>query len=399
MNRHRRRSPPLRPDRGHMRESIPQLISHVIVLAPYIEVQGELVSPHYDLPAYREEIGGWMQALGLTWEWQPVTARALPQILAAARNAMRTRKLLVFNLCDGSDSDGYPGGEVIQQLEAHGIPYTGASERFYQLTTSKSDSKKSFMAHGVQTAPFVMIADPDTDLPRAIADIGLPLFIKPDVSAGSYGIQIDSVCYDLAAAKNKVAQLKLGMHGQIFGQTFGRAAIMAEQFIEGREFTVLVVEDASQPMGLWVLPPGERVFDKRVPPRERFLAFERYWGMPEAQRPIPESDPYYWYALAPPELRTELEDLARRAMRAAGGAGYARIDIRLDEKSGRLNVLEVNAQCGLSSDDSSTVGSMLALSGEKITDLIARVLRHGIERSRSPDPDRTESAGQLTSPP
>ena len=94
------------------------------------------------------------------------------------------------------------------------------------------------------------------------------------MSAGSYGIQIDSVCYDLEAARRKIAQLQQGLHGQ----HFERDGILAEQFIEGREFTVLVAEDESAPLGLWVLAPGERVFDQRVPPRERFLAFERYWG-------------------------------------------------------------------------------------------------------------------------
>ena len=161
---------------------------------------------------------------------------------------------------------------------------------------------------------------------------------------------------------------------------------MAERFIEGREFTVLVVEDSAEPMGLWVLPPGERVFDKRVPARERFLAYERYWGLPEASRPIPADEPYYWYAMAPAELQPELANLARRAMRAVGGCGYGRVDIRLDERSGLIHVLEVNAQCGLSSDDSSTVGSMLRLSGVSVVDLIARVLRHGMNRPRAPGP-------------
>jgi D-alanine-D-alanine ligase-like ATP-grasp enzyme len=130
------------------------------------------------------------------------------------------------------------------------------------------------------------------------------------------------------------------------------------------------------------LQPGERVFDKRVPPRERFLAYERYWGLPEAERPLPAGDPYYWYAPAPDALRASLEDLARRAMRAVGGTGYARIDIRVDERTGVINVLEVNAQCGLSSDDSSTVGSMLRQSGQSIIDLIARVLLHGMTRQQ-----------------
>ena len=209
-----------------MTASAPPGLRHVLVFAPYVEENGVLLSPHYDIPEYRAEIGSWMQALSLTWDWRPITAAGLDA------------------------------------------------------------------AHDVSTAPWALIEDTARDLPAAAERIGFPLFIKPDVSAGSYGIQIDSVCYDLTAAQRKVEQLRQGLHGQHF-----EGAILAEQFVEGREFTVLVVEDAGAPMGLWVLHPGERVFDKRVPPRERFLAFERYWGLPEAERPIPDGEPYYWLSL------------------------------------------------------------------------------------------------------
>ena len=357
---------------------VPARLRHVIVFAPYIEQHGELVSPHYDLLEYREEIGGWMQALGLTWEWRPVLARTLAQTFERVRLGCADGATIVFNLCDGSGSDGYPGIEVVEALEAERIPYTGSDAAFYRVTTAKSLGKKAFAAHGVQSAPWAAIENAERDLPAAAARIGFPLFVKPDVSAGSYGIQIDSVCYDLASARRKVEQLQHGLHGQHFD-----GGVIAEQFVEGREFTVLLVEDAAEPMGLWVLHPGERVFDKRVPPRERFLAFERYWGLPEAERPIPPGEPYYWYDKAPAELTAQLEDLARRAFRAVGGAGYARVDIRLDERSGLLNVLEVNAQCGLSSDDSSTVGSMLRLSGQTIIGVIARILAHALQRRRS----------------
>lgn len=362
--------------------ALPPSLRHIAVFAPYVEQDGKLVSPHYDLPEYHAEIGAWMSALGLQWSWRPVTRRNLASVISSVKDEARDGALLVFNLCDGSDSDGYPGLEVVEALVEAQIPFTGSDAAFYRLTTSKSDGKNALIAHGVQTAPYRLIEDVEADLAAAARDIGFPLFIKPDVSAGSYGIQIDSVCYDLEAARHKIEQLRHGLHGQ----NFSSSAVLAEQFIEGREFTVLVVEDPREPLGLWVLAPGERVFDKRVPPKERFLAFERYWGLPEDQRPIPVGDPYYWYESAPADLRAQLADLARRAMRAVGGVGYGRVDIRLDERSNLIHVLEVNAQCGLSFDDSSTVGSMLKLAGEDIVGVIARILAHGLRRAPRPTP-------------
>jgi D-alanine-D-alanine ligase len=356
----------------------PPLPARVLVFAPYLEEDGGLVSPHYDPPEYRAEIGAWLEHLGLEWEWVPITARNLDAEVARARTlAAADGGAIVFNICDGTASDRFPGIEVIAALDANGVPYTGASEHFYRVTTSKAASKTLFKAAGVPTAPWVL-ARTDEDVRRAAATLPFPLFVKPDVSAGSYGIQIDSVTHDLAALTHQFSAVRAGLHGQIFEDD----AVLIETFVEGREFTVLVVEDSREPLGLFVLAPGERVFDTRVPPSERFLAYERYWGEPDAERPIPDlpRDPYYRYELAPPDLSSALADLARRAFRAVNGAGYARVDIRLDERSGELLVLEVNAQCGLSASDSSTVGSLLNLSGQAMPPVIERILRHGMHR-------------------
>ena len=349
----------------------------MLVFAPYVEENGRLSSPHYDPPEYRAEIGAWLEDLGCQWEWVPITARTLDAEVGRARALAAGGDVLVFNLCDGTASDRFPGIEVVAALESHSLPYTGASEHFYRVTTSKAASKALFKAAGVPTAPWVL-ARTDEDIARAAATLPFPLFVKPDVSAGSYGIQIDSVAPDLAAVHRQFNAVRAGLHGQRFEDN----AVLIERFIEGREFTVLVVEDPREPLGLYVLAPGERVFDTRVPPRERFLAYERYWGEPDPDRPIPDlpRDPYYRYELAPPDLSTALADLARRAFRAVDGAGYARVDIRLDERSGELLVLEVNAQCGLSASDSSTVGSLLNLSGQAMPPVIARILKHGLAR-------------------
>ena len=383
------------------------LPSRVLVFAPYRDEEGRLVSPHYDPPENREEIGAWMEALGSTWEWVPIASNNLDDEIARASTLARNGGVLIFNICDGTTSDGYPGVEVVIALEAHGLPYTGASEDFYRMTTSKAASKARFKAAGVPTSPWVL-ARTDEDLDRAAATLPFPLFVKPDVSAGSYGIQIDSVVHDLDRLRRQFAAVRAGLHGQ----TFEDDAVLIERFIEGREFTVLVVEDPDEPLGLYVLPPGERVFDTRVPSTERFLAYERYWGEPEPGRPIPvlPSDPCYRYALAPADLSSVLRDVARKAFRAVDGESYGRVDIRLDERTGDLFVLEVNAQCGLSATDSSTVGSLLALSHQTMPPIIERILKHAMTRRRVEDGDATatpyvpvfiaytEEDGRLVSP-
>src|SRR5688572_18570970 len=354
------------------------LPARVLVFAPYLEEDGRLVSPHYDPPEYRAEIGAWLEALGTQWEWVPITSRTLEAELARARTFAADGGVIIFNLCDGTASDRFPGIEVVTALEANALPYTGASEDFYRVTTSKAASKERLKAAGVPTSPWVLARTLE-DVDRAAATLPFPLFVKPDVSAGSYGIQIDSVVRDVAAAHRQFNAVRAGLHGQ----TFEDDAVLIERFIEGREFTVLVVEDPREPLGLFVLAPGERMFDTRLPPAERFLAYERYWGEPDPERPLPvlPEVPCYRYELAPPDLSPALADLARRSFRAVNGTGYARVDIRLDERTGELLVLEVNAQRGLPASDASTVGSLLALCGQPMPPVIERILRHGMTRA------------------
>lgn len=356
-------------------EKVRSLRPEVQLLIPYMIENGQAVSPDYDLDAFRAELHGWFEPLGLKHVWHAVTLQTIDEVVARLERRSADTPIVVLNLCDGSEVDGYPGQSVVKALARAGLPYSGAGSVFYEVTTSKLATKRLLRASGVSTADFVVIEDADRDLPLAAKKIGYPLFIKPDISAGSYGISIDSVCYDLDAARTKVARLT-------GDQYFHASAIFAEPFIEGREFTALVIEDPNQPLGLYVLPPGERVFDQRVPANERFLAYERYWELPEEKRPIPAGEPYYWYRSAPEDLRAEIESLARRAVRAVDGSGYARVDMRRSEKEEKIYVLEVNAQCGLSADDSSTVGSLLNLAGRKMPEIMELVLNHALSRKR-----------------
>jgi D-alanine-D-alanine ligase len=353
---------------------------HVLVFVSYQDLPGGgMTSPDYDTPEFRAEVDGWMKALGCTHDWCKISMTTLDAELARAAALAERRDVVVLNLCDGTEiTDGFPGLSVVRGLEALGLPYTGGDPAFYALTTSKVATKTKLAAGGVPTGPWVVVADLDRDLARAGETLPFPVMVKPDISAGSVGIQVDSVAFTVEAARAKVMQLINGLHEEY--RKLG--GIFLEPFVEGREFTVLVIEDADAESGIYVLPPGERVFDKRLPLKERFLAYERYWGLPEAERGLPPGEPYYWYDSAPADLGARICDVARRAFRATGGRGYARMDIRYQTSEDAFYVIDVNANCGLSSDESSSVGSMLKLAGLTMSDLLSRILRNGAARGR-----------------
>jgi D-alanine-D-alanine ligase len=76
--------------------------------------------------------------------------------------------------------------------------------------------------------------------------------------------------------------------------------------------------------------------------------------------------------------------LSKRAYAAVKGRGYTRIDIRQDAKTGKLYVLEANAQCGLSEDENYTsIGAILKASDVSFTQVVYAILIDALRR-RSP---------------
>jgi D-alanine-D-alanine ligase len=140
------------------------------------------------------------------------------------------------------------------------------------------------------------------------------------------------------------------------GNFYRRSGIFAERFVDGPEFTVFVIADRNAPGGARAYPPVQRLFHSALPSDERFLSYDRYWSEYKEEPRLPEGEPFYRYGLAPGRLRDRLADLAVRAFLALDGIGYGRVDIRLEERTDQLFVLEVNANCGLSGDRETSVG-------------------------------------------
>ena len=72
--------------------------------------------------------------------------------------------------------------------------------------------------------------------------------------------------------------------------------------------------------------------------------------------------------------------MAVRAFLALSGTGYARVDIRMEARTGILYVLEVNANCGLSSDAETSVGQLLRLAQVPIQQLMASIVEDALVR-------------------
>lgn len=339
---------------------------HVFVSAKE-QSDGTVACPDYDDPEYVQDLSNAFATIGVSWTWIPVT---LSSLAARVREA-GAAGAIVLNLCDADSSQQMPGVEAIQELDAQGVPYTGADRFFYQLTTSRRAMKNRFRAAGIPQPEWSFVAEPGQNL----SFMEFPAIVKPDVSGGSYGIESRSVVMDHPALRS---QLERVLSGDLHGRDFRSHGALVEEFIDGPEYSVMVTGDWNDPGSLRVLPPVERFFADKWP---AILTYEINWERYDENCP-PPATPGFWHGRVQSAGEAELADLARKAYVAVGGIGYGRVDIRRRRGDGSLAVLEVNANCGLSSDPhSSTVGAILSVHGLDFGQLLSGVLDGAAERA------------------
>lgn len=349
------------------------------VLAPLVETDDPDLAWYSDYTQSRAEYARAFADLGWAWRWQEVTLADHAEVIARIARESRAegREPVVLNLCDGDERNGSPGLSVIRCLEAHGLRYTGADERFYDVTTSKIVMKECFDRARVPTAPWEVL--PAEAFPRGlIGRLGAPLIVKPAVSAGSMGITTKSVVRTPQALKAQLDRLARGYHGW----DLAGGGVFAERFVSGPEFTTLIVGDGDAPERASVYPPVERVFHPDLPETERFLSFDRLWGLYEVEAPL-EGDADLWrYRPAPEALQDRIRDVSWAAYAAVDGRGYGRVDLRQDARTGELYVLEVNAQCGLSEDEAYTsIGAILRFARSPFSHLVREIIAVSAERA------------------
>lgn len=353
----------------------------VWVLAPQLVTTDANLDYYYDFTQSIAEYTRVFAELHLEWQWQPVTITNYPAVIDTIL-AEKNKGLVmpvVLNLCDGDEVNGTPGISVVQLLEKKGLVYTGSDEHFYRITTSKVPMKQAFDNAGVNTPAWEAITDPDQDLSGIFQRLGSPIILKPAVSGGSMGVGTRNVVHTEEALQLQLQQMFEGYRGW----NLAVDGIIAEAFIQGAEFTTMILGSAVFPGQCYVLRPVERVFHASLPETEKFLSFDRLWEIYEDETPMPEEANFYEYQLPDEDLHTSLQEISMEAYKACGGTGYTRVDIRKDFATGQLYVLEVNAQCGLSEDENYTsIGAILRMSGVSFTAVITDIIEDAFRRNK-----------------
>jgi D-alanine-D-alanine ligase len=347
------------------------------VLYPHLETTDPNLQHYYDFKQSLKEYTKVFKELNADWLWQPVTMQNYQEIIGSIKKLSGRKIPLVINLCDGDEINGTPGVSVIHELEKKHLIYTGSDDYYYNITTSKIPMKRAFDKAGVPNAKWEIIDGNEDSIKGICERIGAPLIIKPAVSGGSMGVSVKNVVYTDDELLQRIEEIREGYRGW----NLLADGLIAEQFITGPEFTSLIVGSSVEPGKCIVYPPVERIFHESLPDEEKFLSFDRLWEIYEDEKPMPGDENFYNYHKPDALLISALEKISLDAYIAVGGMGYGRLDIRMDANNGKLYMLEVNAQCGLSEDeDYTSIGAILRYAGLSFTQLIKEIVHDAFTR-------------------
>jgi len=230
---------------------------------------------------------------------------------------------------------GGEDGTLQGALELLDIPYTGSGVLASALGMDKQRTKQVWSAVGLPTPESIML-DAGSDWSAVVAQLGLPLIVKPVHEGSTLGISIVKSQAALEAAYHEAAQFD--------------ARVMAERFIVGDEYTVALLGNQVLPAIRVEVPGG-------------FYDYEAKY--------IANTTQYHLPCGLPTEQEAALADLCQQAFAAIGGVGWGRVDVMRDSE-GRFWLLEVNTVPGMT--DHSLVPQAAAHAGISFDELVMEIL-------------------------
>lgn len=255
---------------------------------------------------------------GYEWEMVTMLAPVKENIRALAESG---RYDIFLNICEGyefedmeDDDWGYHGIEVVQALEELNLLFTGAESRCFDPTREEMQAVAD--ANGVGFAKGYQVRSVE-EARGLVSSLRYPIMVKHPKSYGSTGMFKESRADTLEQVLKQVERVC---------SEFGAARM--EEFIVGKEYNVLVVDNPDDLSKPFAYPPAELIF----PPGEEFWHTDVKWDY---------NVPFDFKEVTDPNLIAKLHDTAVRMYLAMGVAGYGRCDIRMNEK-GELFILEIN---------------------------------------------------------
>ncbi len=317
------------------------------------------------IPAVRAEVSH-----GRAWE-SPLLAAA-----SAADEGQRARSV-VFNLVEAPAGAPYFHTGNAAALELMGLSFTGSPAPVLCLTTDKLVTRAVLAAAGLPVAAGCRLDAAD---PAALDRVPPPWIVKPAWEDGSLGLEGNPVC---ATADAVLARASL------LAERFPGQPILVEHFLPGRELNVALLAEGSSTTagGVTALPVAEIAFVDFPVDLPPIVGYEAKWqpgsfAYAHTPRRFPDRDG----DAAEAALLARAREISLAAWKVCGLAGYARVDLRLDE-AGEPRILEVNANPCLAADAGFLAASEKAgLTAKDVVERIVRAVCRPLPRPETPRP-------------
>ncbi len=231
---------------------------------------------------------------------------------------------------------GGEDGTVQGALEVLRMPYTGSGVLGSAVAMDKWRTKMIWLANGLPTPRYRILAA-DDDWNAIAQELALPLIVKPANEGSTLGLTKVTSATQLPAAY-QLAAVKY------------RDLALAEQFIDGPEYTASIVADAPLPLIRIEAPQGNYDYQNKY---------------------FTDDTKYHCPSGLPTEKEVALQALALKAFRVVGCLGWGRVDLMLN-RQGRAFLLEVNTVPGMT--DHSLVPKAARAVGMSYEDLCLRIL-------------------------
>ncbi len=206
---------------------------------------------------------------------------------------------------------GGEDGTLQGALEFLGIPYTGSGVLGSAVGIDKWRSKMIWLSGGLPT-PRYRILSAEDDWQEVARDLGLPLIVKPANEGSTLGLSKVTAAAQLPAAYELAAKKYHDL-------------ALAEQFIDGPEYTVSVLGSEVLPLIRIEAPQGNYDYQNKY---------------------FTDDTKYLCPCGLPAQKEKALQQLCMEAFRLLGCTGWGRIDLMLDAK-GEPWLLEVNTSPGM----------------------------------------------------
>jgi D-alanine-D-alanine ligase len=251
---------------------------------------------------------------------------------------------------------GGEDGTVQELLELIGVPYTASGPSACSRCMDKVVAKHELRGAGLPTPDFYAFSQAAFEelgaaraLPALEERLDFPIVVKPAAQGSALGI--------------KFARTAADVPGAIVAAFSYDTKVLLERHVEGRDLAVSVIDGPAGPEALPVV--------EAIPNEEHFYDFEARYEIGRTTFTCP--------AAIGDEATARAQELALAAYSTLGCAGFARVDLMLEEGTGELYLLEANAIPGLT--DTSLLPLAAEAAGISFEDLIARIVELAVART------------------